>query len=131
MDKVVEAAKYGLRFVTVGILAAFVHLFILWFLFSSLNFSPLLANLIAYCLAFIVSFCGHFKWTFRSKEDPVRAMVKFILVSMAALLINTLILYVLIVVGWLHPLNSAVIAFLFSSTFMFLANHHWTFKKIK
>lgn len=128
LDKV-EAAKYGLRFVTIGILAAFVHFFILWFLFSSLSFSALLANLLAYGIAFIVSFCGHFKWTFRSKEDPFRAMTKFLLVSLAALLINTLIFYVLIVVGWLHPFNSAVIAFFFSSTFMFQANHHWTFKK--
>lgn len=55
-------------FVVVGATAALTHFLCLWALVDGLSWQPAWANIAAFCAAFIISFCGHFYFTFRSVQ---------------------------------------------------------------
>jgi putative flippase GtrA len=130
-DRAIYLAKYILKFGTVGLLATITHFLFLWILFTYTSFAPLWANLLAYCIAFNVSFFLNFKWTFQSEKDPTEAAVKFLLASLFAMFTNSCIFYVLISAGWFEPFISACIAAIFSATFMFLLTYFWAFNQGK
>ena len=69
-------------FVAVGCAAAAVHFAMVILLVSGLRWWPLLANVAGWLVAFIVSFAGHWRLTFRRSGAPVlQAVRRFFLVS--------------------------------------------------
>ena len=118
----------GFRFAQIGVLSACVHFLVLWVALSYTKLAPLLANFVAYSIAFLVSFFGHFKWTFQSKEPKLRAFIKFVLISFTAFLLNSGVLLILLITAWFVPFLAAFMAFLFSSVFIFLASRYWAFR---
>ena len=64
-----SASQQALLFLIVGASAALVHFLVLVSVVSFTATTPAWANVIAFLLAFIVSFLGHFYLTFRQSSD--------------------------------------------------------------
>lgn len=76
-------------FVFVGCMAAAVHLGTVVLLVSGFVWRPLVANVVAWLLAFCVSFSGHWHLTFpRSGAPLARAAIRFFCISLAGFLVN-------------------------------------------
>lgn len=76
-------------FVFVGCAAAAVHLGTVVLLVSNLGWAPLAANVVAWLIAFCVSFSGHWHLTFPHSGAPmVRAIRRFFSISLAGFAIN-------------------------------------------
>jgi putative flippase GtrA len=84
-------ARFGqvLKFGVVGLLATAVHSAI--YMAAVLQgVAPLVANLAGFGVAFLVSFLGHWRWTFVQAAAPVRrALLKFLLTSLMGLASNS------------------------------------------
>jgi putative flippase GtrA len=60
--------------------------------------APLAANFVAFGIAVLISFFGHFRWTFRGQTAGGRhrqrtALLRFIIVALTGLALNTLAVY--------------------------------------
>jgi putative flippase GtrA len=76
-------------FVLVGTAAAAVHWGVVVVLVGHGGWRPLVANVAGWLVAFIVSFSGHHRLTFRNHGSPVRSSaVRFFLVSAGGFTIN-------------------------------------------
>ncbi len=76
-------------FVGVGTVAAATHLGVVAFLVTKNGLAPLVANVIGFCVAFLVSFCGHSRFTFPMTGPRLRAArVKFFVVACAGFVLN-------------------------------------------
>lgn len=59
-----------IRFGIVGIIATLVHIFSAWILLDNLQINnAIIVNTIAFLIAFIFSFLGHYFWTFKATEN--------------------------------------------------------------
>jgi putative flippase GtrA len=93
------ALQYG-RFGTVGVTATTVHVAAFVALIEVVEFAPLIANVLAFGLAVLVSFFGHWRWTFRPTDGEAaalkpasRMLSKFVVVALIGLLLNSLVVY--------------------------------------
>lgn len=91
--------KEILRFGSVGVVGTLVHGGILIGLVERLNLDPVYANLIAFSMAFITSYLGHYYWTYRSRESHRSTALKFGITAVSGLLANYAIFHVM--VDWL------------------------------
>src|SRR5579872_1726549 len=84
------------RFAVVGLSAAGVHFSIVVLLVEAQWLQPLLANIVAFCLAFQVSYWGHRQWTFSgTQQKHAVAFPRLFLVSVLAFGINESLFYIL------------------------------------
>ncbi len=76
-------------FVAVGCAAAAVHFSVVILLVEFFHAAPLLANVFAWLVAFVVSFLGQWQLTFRSRATPwTRALPRYFLLSLAGFVAN-------------------------------------------
>ena len=76
-------------FVMVGICASIVHWLVVVALVSQAHWAPLVANVIGWLVAFVVSFTGHYQLTFRSQHAGLgKSLPRFFLISAFGFLIN-------------------------------------------
>ena len=84
-------------FGAVGITAMLVHLGCVALILVPLGLDPLIANLIAFLIAFQVSHAGHQRLTFSHQEAPVaRSRLRFFGVALMSFVINELMYWVLL-----------------------------------
>ena len=62
--------------------------------FSWVNY--ILANIIAYSLATINSYIWNSKWVFKYNNEKLVSSLKFIIVNLVGLILNTIILFILV-----------------------------------
>jgi putative flippase GtrA len=121
------------RFGTVGLAATLTHALMFAGLIEFAGFAPLLANLIAFSAAVLVSFLGHFHWTFRKKTARQRwqqqraAFVRFAVVALTGLALNSLA--VVVVVNLLAlPYQYALLLMIgVVPVFVFVLSKFWAF----
>jgi putative flippase GtrA len=116
-------------FIFVGCAAAAVHLGTVVLLVSGFGWLPLVANVVAWLVAFCVSFSGHWHLTFPHSGAPmVRAIKRFFLISLTGFVINEAMYAVLLhftgtqwyaVVLFFVLLAVAVMTYLLSSRWAF------------
>jgi len=69
-------------FAIVGCAASLTHWLVVVAIVGLAALAPLAANIVGWLVAFCVSFCGHYRYTFRHHKAPVlRAARRFFLVS--------------------------------------------------
>ena len=116
-----------LRFGMVGLLATFVHMMIGFLLIQS-TWHPLLANLLAFTIAFVVSFIGHLGFSFADQEvSASSALWKFALVALIGFAFNEGLLIMLLSEGdlsdtvslWISTGSAAVLTFALSRLWAF------------
>ena len=118
----------GLKFGLIGALATFIHLLIVWTLINAMLLAPLLANTIAYIVTFCISFSGHYWWTFKSNQNTLKALKFYFLISLGAFIMNSLVLWVVLLMNWLNSSLAALFSAALISVFTFLASRYWGFK---
>jgi putative flippase GtrA len=76
-------------FIIVGSAASFTHLAIVGLCVELLGLQPLAANAIGFCVAFLVSFAGHARWTFPiAREQLSVTRNRFFVVALSGFLLN-------------------------------------------
>jgi len=122
----------GTRFGIVGIFATGVHIGLLIVFVESFGLTPVRANFIAYFVGFLVGFAGHFLWTFkvhtrRQLRTWLIALLKFMVVSLIGLVLNTIAVYTVVNVLDLHYLYAVVAMITAIPAIVFLLNKLWAF----
>lgn len=100
------------------------------FSFFADNF--VLANIISFSVAVSNSFYWNRKWTFRSVDERhVRQYMKFFIVNVAGLGINTAVLYLLVTYAGFYDVLAKVIAIGVALFWNFFVNRMWVFREKK
>lgn len=119
-----------LKFGLVGLLATAVHA--ATYLIAVLkDVAPLAANAGGFCMAFLFSFVGHWRWTFIQSAMPARrAFAKFLLTSLIGFASNGVLTWVS--TDALHlPSASALVGILFVTPLLvFFLAKHWAFAAV-
>ncbi|WP_062268349.1 GtrA family protein [Endozoicomonas arenosclerae] len=119
-----------IKFIVTGGTAAAVHLFILWLLVDLNELTPLLANPLAFLLAFIVSYFGHSLWTFNHKQHVHHnTLVKFLLVQLlCSFVLNQGLYTLLLTYSHLNYLVASFIVLAVIPLVTFTLSKYWAFK---
>lgn len=118
----------SVRFVLVGGSAAASHLLVVALLVQGLHWPPLSANVLAFLLAFAVSYSGHALLTFAESATPHRqALPRFFLVACSAFVVNELLYFAAL--RWLawHYLWSLFLVLLLVAVGTFVCSKFWAF----
>jgi len=126
-------AKQGLRFGIIGICSAVTHISIYLVLGRPDALNPLIANLIGFIFAFVVSFTGHRYWTFNTQTTNsgihwFQYMPRFITTTLLGLGLNTLIVYLIVfklgmAYGYAVPFMLTIVPVV-----TFILNKLWVFR---
>lgn len=125
--EMIVAARFGI----VGMVATAVHIMIVWLLLAFMAFSPLVANTFAFLTAFGISFFGHYRWTFGSPGNTGRAIKRFLLISVSAFVVNTLLLAFLVRGEWFSPTIAAIFSAAVVPLITFVTSRFWGFQSKK
>lgn len=117
------------RFGLVGLTATVAHILIVWLLLSETPVQPLVGNLCAFLIAFGISFSGNYIWTFRFQGQLGQAMIRFLLVSICAFGLNTLVLAGILSVNLISSSVAAIISAMVVPAFTFVASRLWCFRE--
>lgn len=117
-----------LKFGIVGGSGYLINLAVFAVLASALGLHHLLAAIGAFCVALANNFLWNRHWTFDAGHGhPGFQAARFFAVSVAALLINLVVLEVLVSSGSMGDLAAQAIAVAVAMPFNFLGNKLWTF----
>jgi len=116
------------RFTLVGIAAACIHIGIVWALITQLGIEVLLANLIAFLTAFLISFSGQYLWTFRSKRHWHSALIRFFIISLSGFALNNVVLIALLELGLMPDVITAMLSACIIPVFTYIAGRFWAFR---
>jgi len=122
-----QIAKFG----GVGICATATHVAFFSLFIEIFGISQLVSNFLAFCLAFGVSFFGHFYWTFASDARPGRdvgaALPRFLVTALIGLGLNTGIVFIVDAVLRLPYLYSVLGMTFLVPPILFLISRYWAF----
>jgi putative flippase GtrA len=121
---------FACRFALIGGIATFIHMVFVSIFIYKTSLPILTVNLIAFLLAFGISFSGNYYWTFRKTCRPDRAIRRFFLIATSAFFANSILLSVLLNAGLLSPISSALTAALIIPSFTYLASRLWAFSEV-
>lgn len=116
------------RFIVVGCIATIVHISFAWALINYIQLSSLLANFIAYIMAFGISFTGNFYWTFCNSGNPYKALKRFFFISIIAFIVNSLVLMKLLSTSSLGAEIAIVAAAGIIPVITFIVSKLWIYK---
>ncbi|MCM3654660.1 GtrA family protein [Metabacillus litoralis] len=120
--------KRLLKFGTVGIFNTLITIGS-FMLLLSVGVNYLLANIISYGLGVINSYYWNKNWVFEAMPGQKNLFLKFVVVNLITLLINTLSLYLLVDHLGIHPIIGQFISTGIGMVINYLLNKRWTFKK--
>lgn len=116
------------KFGAVGLSGYVVNLAVFATLVAALGVHHLPSAVIAFCVAVANNFLWNRHWTFGPGElHPAFQAARFLVVSVAALLLNLVVLELLISATSLEALPAQAIAVAVAMPFNFLGNKLWTF----
>lgn len=119
---------------SVGVLATLMHALIYAGLGTLPVISPLVANLGAFLCAFLISFAGHFVWTFREQTHGRRVVqlgacqFKFLLVALFGLVLNSILVWVVVDYLSLNYLLALVPMVFVVPLVTFFLSKRWVFR---
>jgi len=116
------------RFGFVGLLATIIHLSVATAFISFFGTPAVLANAIAFTVAFLVAFSGHYAWAFRSQANRWQAILRYLAVSLSGLVVNNALLLYLLNKTWFEPRISVALAALIIPIITFIPSRLWAFK---
>lgn len=128
-----------MRFGTVGALGFVIDFAVTWLMLSIFGLFEYVANAIGFSIAASSNYALNRKWTWRSKNPNVKVeFVKFLLVSLAGLGVNSFVIYLFLLPGytsfsafgfeidsfWIAKLVATGVVMLWN----FLVNNYFTFR---
>jgi len=117
------------RFFLVGLIATATHMFLIWRLISKGELNVYFANFYAFLIAFLISFSGHYYWTFKIRPKFISTLVKMLSVSISVYFLNTIILTFLVNFFLLPELSAALTAAFICPLLSFFALRLCVFNK--
>jgi putative flippase GtrA len=114
------------RFGLVGACATALQYLILIALVRELGVWPTIASGCGFVLSAIANYLLNYHFTFRSRRPHRAAALKFLLLAMVGLAINSVLMQVLLAAGWhylLAQVGATAVVFLWN----FVGNSFWTF----
>lgn len=116
------------RFSAVGIISTFIHIGTVSIIMAKSHIVPMIANLLAFVLAFTFSFLGQYHWTFKARCNKKTALRRFFLVSMTAFLVNNILLASLLRIEVLSNYLSTILAATIIPVITYTASRIWAFQ---
>ena len=124
-DGVIRFVKFGM----VGVINTLVN-WIIFFILNALGMYYILANIIAYTLGTIHSYLWNTLWVFKYKEKAsTDTTIKFVILNVVGLGLNTGILYVLVDLCNLNKFIGLVITTGIVMIINYVVNKLWVFSK--
>ncbi len=119
-----------IKFVVVGSIAALIHLTILHLLVIHFLLTPLIANAIAFTVAFVVSYTGQSLWTFNHKKHSHKsAALRFLSTQLlCSFALNQGLYALLLRLTDLNYLLASVIALVTVPLATYSLSKYWAFK---
>lgn len=88
----------------------------------------LIAVVAIYIIGVLFSFVANKHWVFNSPQNGQKQFIQFVVVYLAALILNLILLYILVdIFGFQHELVQLGLIFVIAG-FIFLLNRLWVFK---
>ena len=119
------------RFATfslIGVVNTIIHFIVFMLLFETLGLHYLLASTLGFVAAVLNSYWMNSRWTFAGlARRDTREFIRFVTVSVLALLLNFCCMLVLVDLWSLYPPLAQVISILFTLVVNFLGNRYWSF----
>lgn len=124
-----ETASVG-KFALIGITATLTHAGLASYLLEMHLLAAYFANLLGYAAAFLISFCGHYFWSFnhlRQNGQAYDSMIRFMIISLSGLLLNMFILSLLLNFTDLPDLLGILFSIAIVPALTFLGSRLWAF----
>lgn len=115
------------RFGVIGGAASVTHVVVGLWTVTKLGISPLIANMLAFSLAVVVSYVGNHGWTFERIGRHDRHFPRFLIVSLIGFALNQLIVYGTVNICGLDYILGLAIVVLVIPTLSFLMSRYWAF----
>ncbi len=120
---IVELVRFGI----VGIAAMAIHWCVVALLVP-LGFTPLIANVIGFCVAFNVSFFGHHHWTFASPDNQKNTFRRFAGVAILGFISNEALYALLLEFTRLDYRVALLIVLIAVAGMTYLLSRLWAFR---
>jgi putative flippase GtrA len=121
--------KQLLKFGLVGGSGYLINLGVFALLSGNLSVQHTIAAIGSFCVAVTSNYFWNRRWTFEPGEGPMHFQaVRFLVVSVLALLLNLVLLEALVSTGAVSQLWAQAIAVAVAMPFNFLGNRLWTFR---
>jgi putative flippase GtrA len=117
------------RFAIVGLAATATHVVAVWTILHTTNIPVYLATFCAFLIAFVVSFGGHYLWTFGAPGSPLRSLVRFFIIALSGFATHLILLTILLHTGYFSDSTCAVIAAGVVPVISYCASRLWGFRK--
>lgn len=128
MSKKINEFISFIKFGIVGISNTLVN-WIIFFILNSIGVYYIISNIIAYIIATANSYFWNSKWVFKNKkENKMKTTLKFILLNIIGLILNSIILYVLVDLFNIDKMISLIIATGIIMIINYFINKLWVFK---
>ncbi len=124
----VNHLKQIFKFGVVGGLATLMNSVMFLVFVNSFKIAPLFGNFLAFLCSFSISYFGHARWTFDNQKHSKEKLIKFLIVSLMGLMVNSLFVWIVI-----HLLHQSAIVVTIPMMFItplviFYINKLWIFK---
>jgi putative flippase GtrA len=117
-----------MRFGVIGASAAAVHFSIVVMMVEGGLLQPLLANVIAFMVAFQVSYFGHRLWTFQAQTQHRTAFPRLLLVSGTTFMANEGLFYLFMTLFKMPYASALFLVLAILPLFTFTASKLWVFR---
>ena len=114
-------------FIGVGGISTFVHYCVLFILVYFFGLRPVFSSSIGYVLSGALNYYLNYHVTFQSDKPHHRALLKFILIAVVGLFINTLIMALCTEMFTLHYMVAQILATGIVAFWNFSGNRYWSF----
>ena len=122
--------KKILKFGLVGIVNTLISIGC-YILFVKFGMHYILANIVSYMIGLVNSYYWNKKWVFNNTENHLSVFVKFVIVNLVVLSINTGCLFLLVHKWGFNQYGSQLAATALGMGINFLLNNKWTFETAK
>lgn len=133
VNRVLKGFKQYVRFLMIGAIATLVHLIGFVALIELYSLSALTSNILAFTLAVLVSFVGHFIWTFRDQTQHIklhraqRQLTRFIFAALVGAMMNSTIAWFMVDFHGINYLYALLPIALVVPIITFIINSRWVF----
>lgn len=125
--KMLELLRQFIRFAGVGSVSALGHFGTLILLVQGFGMAAVPASAAGALVGAWINYALNYRYTFHSSKQHREAVLKFAVVAVIGLLLNTLFMWLGVAILELHYLLSQLLTTGLVFIWSFLANRHWTF----
>ena len=123
----IDLAKQFSRFTGVGMISAVGHYGLFFTLMLGLSVEPVTASAAGALLGAVINYALNYRFTFRSTKRHRDAILKFGMVALVGLLLNTFFMWVGVYLLGMHPLPSQIVTTGLVLVWSFIGNRYWAF----